>query len=88
MDGVIVGGLIAGAVSLGINGIGWTITLISQAKKDATVTGALKQKIEDICTNDVQRDERIGKIDDRVQDIDKKLVEHIARPNHGRSFRR
>jgi hypothetical protein len=87
MDGTIAGGLIAAGVSLGMNGIGWAIASINQAKRDEFAKGALKQALDDVCKDVKANEGKIDKVEQKVDKVDDKITSHII--NHpGRTVRK
>jgi outer membrane murein-binding lipoprotein Lpp len=84
MDGAMASGLISGGIVLGVNAIGWAITLVRGSNQESRLAGAFKQKLDDVCTDVDKVDAKVDKVDAKVEKVNDKIVSHIT--NHpGRS---
>lgn len=82
MDGAISAGLISGGIVLGVNAVGWAITLAKGSNQEAKLRGAFEQKLTDICSTVEGNTEGIKKVEGKIDKVNDKLTEHII--HHGR----
>jgi len=73
MDGAIAAGLISGGIVLGVNAIGWALTLTRGSNQEAKLRGAFEQKLTDICKTVDNLSEKVDKVNDKV---DLHIVNH------------
>lgn len=79
MDGAMAAGLISGSIVLGVNAVGWAITLVRGSKQESRIQGAFEQKLKDVCDTVGGHTEDIKEVKGEIKKVDERLTNHLVR---------